>query len=798
MLELLRSYADFVVRRAWLVLVVSLVAAAVVATGMRKISIELDPEKQLPADHPYIVVDKKIRKEFGGKQFVAIALVPKSGNVWTKDVLAKIHDLTFDVLNCPGIIRQNVASLASPYVRVPVDRDGSLSVDYLMRDVPADDHAIAELRDRYRSEPLFKGTVVSEDERAALVLADFYDDVKVAEIAANVRSIADKYRSPDVRIALTGQPILENQEAIMIGAQGRFFLGTVCAILVVLYLAFGQVQGVILPSATALLSTACALGFMGWTGIPMNSWTAAAPLMVVTVASGHSAQMLKRYYEEFHRVGDRATAVVESTARIGVVMMAAGFTAGSGFAALAILGIPTLTYFGLAVACGIFAAVVLEMTFMLALRVVWPTGRAKAGEGPLSTWLGHLLAPMEAGVKERPKWVIASFAVVTLAALLGLPRLTTEMNARAYWSDKTEIGQDLRVFEKHFPATTTLTVLLEGEPGSMKTPEAYQLMSGLQQAMASEPDVGRTSSIADVIRRTYEVFAPEEAAKGPPTSPDLLAQLFFLGDSPAFERFVDRAYTHSVVSAYLNREDSGLTRRVIDRLETYLRAHPPRTIHVSLAGGVGPTLLAINEDTVKGKILNIAIVLAVIFAIASVLLRTPLGGAYVTAPLAMALVVNLGFFSWLGIAFDLGGASIAAIGVSIGADYAIYFLYRLREEFRRSGMIEDALTAAMETSGRAVLFVALAISAGFAIYAISDFYSFHIVGFFVPLTMLVSCLTALTLLPALVLLARPRFIFDPRKVNVVLEDPGGTAPVGRGQGQSSSYSNSLLRAAGSR
>jgi predicted RND superfamily exporter protein len=296
--------------------------------------------------------------------------------------------------------------------------------------------------------------------------------------------------------------------------------------------------------------------------------------------------------------------------------------------------------------------------------------------------------------------------------------------------------------------------------------------------------VGRTSSIADIIRRTYEVFAPEEAAKGPPTAADLIGQLFFLGESPAFERFVDRAYSRSVVFGYMDREDSALTRRVIGGLERYRAEHRSQTIRMSIAGGVGPTLLALNEDTVKGKILNIAIVLAVIFAIASVLLRTPVGGAYVVAPLVMALLVNLGLFSWLHIAFDLGGASIAAIGVGIGADYAIYFLYRLREEFRARGAIDEALALAMETSGRAVLFVALAISAGFAVYATADFYSFHIVGFFVPLTMLVSCLTALTLLPALVLLHRPKFIFDSRRASApaASDDPP----------------ERLLRAAGSR
>jgi len=161
MLQLLRGYANFVVRRAWLVLIVSVVGAALLATGMRKLAVELDPEAQLPADHPYIVIDRQIRKEFGGKHFVAIALVPQSGNVWTQEVLQAVHAVTFDLLNAPGIIRQNVVSLASPYVRVPADRGGSLSVDYLMRDVPTDDAAIIELRDRYRSEPLFKGTVVS-------------------------------------------------------------------------------------------------------------------------------------------------------------------------------------------------------------------------------------------------------------------------------------------------------------------------------------------------------------------------------------------------------------------------------------------------------------------------------------------------------------------------------------------------------------------------------------------------------------------------------------------------------------
>jgi predicted RND superfamily exporter protein len=756
----LKRYAEFIAAHAWAVLLACLLATAIVASGMSRLVFNLDPELQLPPDHPYIVLDREIRQEFGGRNMVAIALVPKAGSIWRHDVLQLVHDVTGELLNAPGVIRQNVVSLSSPYVRVPEDRGGVLAVDYLMKEVPQDEAGIAALRDRYRREPLFKGTVVSDDERAALILADFYDTSTAEAIVAAVDSAVSKHRIPDVDVALTGAPIFENAERVLVERQGSYFAVTIAAMLVVLWLAFGQMQGVILPTATALLSTAIALGFMGFAGIPINAWTAAVPVVVVTVGAGHSAQMLKRYYEEFARLGDRRAAVVESTERIGAVMMAAGATAGCGFAALSVLRISALTHFGLGVAAGIFAAVALEMSFMLSLRVVWPTGRATDDEGPLPRWISAGLSPLETTIRSRPWRVVAAFVAIVLLAAAGYPRLTTEANTRDYWSERIPVGRDLRVFEKHFPSTTSLVILLEGEPGSMRTPQAVALMSHLQQVMAAVPGVGRTSSIADIIRRTYEVFAPEEAVNGlPADDPALIGQLFFLADSPAFERYVDRSYSRSVVLGFLNREDSALTRVVIRQLQQYLERHPPQGLRVALAGGLGPTLLALNDHTVKGKVLNIVVVLAVIFIIASALLRTPLGGAFVTAPLLMSLIVNLGVFSWFGVAFDISGATIVAIGVGIGADYAIYCLFRLREEFWRAGDIGTALHVTMATSGRAVAFVALAISAGFGVYLTSDFYSFRVFGTFVPLTMLTSCVTALALPPALVVLLRPRFIF---------------------------------------
>ena len=69
----------------------------------------------------------------------------------------------------------------------------------------------------------------------------------------------------------------------------------------------------------------------------------------------------------------------------------------------------------------------------------------------------------------------------------------------------------------------------------------------------------------------------------------------------------------------------------------------------------------------------------------------------------------------------MGSASVIAMAAGIGADYAIYFLYRLREERARLASDTDAFAEALHTSGRAVLFVAASIGAGFAVMGFSQY-----------------------------------------------------------------------------
>jgi predicted RND superfamily exporter protein len=148
----------------------------------------------------------------------------------------------------------------------------------------------------------------------------------------------------------------------------------------------------------------------------------------------------------------------------------------------------------------------------------------------------------------------------------------------------------------------------------------------------------------------------------------------------------------------------------------------------------------------------------IVFVLASLAFKSPMGGVLVVLPLAAIVLMNIGLMGWFGVPLDMGTASITSMVTGIGADYEIYMLYRLREEYRRYGDLDRALQASLATSGKAVLFVAASIAGGYAALLISDFRFYPRLGSTVIITMVISAVLSLLLLRAMVALIRPRFI----------------------------------------
>ena len=163
---------------------------------------------------------------------------------------------------------------------------------------------------------------------------------------------------------------------------------------------------------------------------------------------------------------------------------------------------------------------------------------------------------------------------------------------------------------------------------------------------------------------------------------------------------------------------------------------------------------------VYGKILNIVQIAAVVFIISSLIFRSLIAGMLVLLPLLITVLTNFGLMGWSGIPLNISTSLISAMAVGIGADYAIYLIYRLREELDMGSDEIPAVRKVIATAGQAIMFVAIAVSAGYGVLLLSFGFNIHKwLAILIAETMVMSSLSALLLIPALILTFHPGFIF---------------------------------------
>ncbi len=323
-----------------------------------------------------------------------------------------------------------------------------------------------------------------------------------------------------------------------------------------------------------------------------------------------------------------------------------------------------------------------------------------------------------------------------------------------------------------------MAFLIRGErEDTIKDARVLAAISKLQAFLEQQPYVGKTYSMADLVKRMHQAMHGDDPAYHQiPEDSNLVSQYLLLyslsGDPQDFDNLVDSGYRRAVVWAMLKTDGTSYAEVLYEKSRQLIAKEFPAGVSVSIGGSL-PQTMASNEALVTTKAANIVQMAIIVFVLASLAFRSPVGGVLVVLPLAAIVLMNLGLMGWLGVPLDMGTASITAMVTAVGADYEIYMLYRLREEYRRYGNLDRALQASLLTSGKAVLFVALSIAGGYAALLISDFRFYPRLGSTMIITMLISAALSLLLLRAMVALIRPKFIVGSAPI---VEAPAAATP----------------------
>jgi uncharacterized membrane protein YdfJ with MMPL/SSD domain len=152
----------------------------------------------------------------------------------------------------------------------------------------------------------------------------------------------------------------------------------------------------------------------------------------------------------------------------------------------------------------------------------------------------------------------------------------------------------------------------------------------------------------------------------------------------------------------------------------------------------------------------------VVFVTLSIQFLSPRFGVVAMAPNLIPVVMFFGILGWSGTPLGLATAMIAAIAIGTGVDEAVHLLAEFNYHIRKDADQPAAVLAALRTIGPPVVYTTAALVVGVLVLLWSNFVPLQQFGAFTALSVVVSLLVDLLVLPAILVSARFVTLWDVR------------------------------------
>jgi len=294
-----------------------------------------------------------------------------------------------------------------------------------------------------------------------------------------------------------------------------------------------------------------------------------------------------------------------------------------------------------------------------------------------------------------------------------------------------------------------------------KRPDVLLWQRGLQTALRETGLVGKSNSLADIVRTVHRDLLAEsvddpkiDQYDAIPKSRGMVAECLLQFQSSHrygdIDHFVTPDYETSSLWVQLNTGDNQNMAKVVQAAHRFIAQNPPLVPLETKWFGLTYINVVWQDKMVVGMIEAFAGSFLVVFLLMTILFRSLRWGLLSMIPLTVTIAAIYGVIGIVGKDYDMPVAVLSSLTLGLAVDFAIHFLARSRELYRRYGSWQATVPHVFGEPARAITRNIIVIAAGFLPLLLAPLVPYQTVGVFLAAILMVSGIATLLLLPALI------------------------------------------------
>jgi predicted RND superfamily exporter protein len=713
---------------------------------------ETDLDKYMPQDHPAFVYSNKAEKWFNIKDGIIIAVENKYG-IYNFETLDIVKKLTKKIQKFKEINKSDVVSLYTADNIVGTE-DG-MDVKAFYKRVPKTSEQLAELQKKVESNEMIFGRIVSKDETVTVIIAGIDNDVFSQDFYKKILSVSKEFETKDNKIYVAGRPIVEGTMALLGPKDMKKMVPIVIlVIMLVLYITLRSVKSTIMTLLVVFFSTIWTFGLMALVNIPIYAVSTMIPVMLIAigVADGIHLYSHLHLYMRKHPETTKLEAVKDMLKNMWSPVVMTSVTTAVGFISLLTSQVYPIKYFGIFTAFGVMVAMVFSLVLIPAGIMAFglPKFKEKKKKANAKQSDDFAYEVAEKVLKHKYATILITIIIVVVS-IAGMTKVWINSSFLEKFEKTSDIVQTDKFINEHFGGTSTLNVILDSKKSeAFKNPKVLKLVEKMQRDVVGNLKVvGNSFSLADYLERMNKVMhSDKEEYNTIPANRNLIAQYLLLyemsGDPDNLWKVVTEDYKKANVTFQLKSDNSKAINAALARIENFKNDFTKLGVTINYAGS-GYKALVFTDLILQGQIISLIMSLFIVIILLSLMFKNIKLGLIGSVPIMITAVISFGIMGWFGIPLNSTTALLSSIAIGIGIDYAVHLI----EQYKINSACGDkdlTVKRTMAHSGRAILFNAVVVIAGFLVLLFSVFPPNRELGFLVSLNMFISFVGTLTIM----------------------------------------------------